>query len=137
MKLFAALVLVVIATLSMPALAQTPAHLTLESGRAAFNFPAAQDSAVNHFEICIAATACVATSGFSALTVTSKAADSANPGMNLYTALLPPATPINTTLVAVMRACAAAGTGASCSGVSAASGPFVLDLSAPSNLRVQ
>src|SRR5258708_18573387 len=102
---------------SSAAFGQTPIHITLEKGEFTWNFPSAQDSAVNHFELCIAPTACTSVStGFVQAAVTSKTADPLLVGMNLYHASVPIRTAVNVTDVAVARACAAVGVGSDCSG---------------------
>ena len=130
-RLFAVLLLM----LSASAFAQTPIHITLEKGEFTWNFPTAQDGAVNHFELCLAPIACTSIStGFVQAAVTSKTADPLLVGMNLYHASVPIGTAVNVTDVAVARACASVGIGSGCSGVSLASAPFVLDLSTVTNV---
>lgn len=120
-------------------LAQT--HLTVEKGDISFNFPTAQDVAVNHFEGCFAQgaapTACASTATtFQALAISNKAADPANPGLNIYHAPVPNTlapNKVGESTVLVARACTGTTVGAGCGGLSNSTN-FILDLSSPSNL---
>jgi hypothetical protein len=123
--------------------AQAPIHVTIEKADISFDFPAAQDASVNHFEGCFtqgaSPLACASTATtFQSLPIATKAADPANPGTNLYHAAIPNTLAANrpgeSTLL-VVRACAGAAIGAGCGGLSAGAG-FILDLSSPSDLRV-
>lgn len=141
MKLFVGLFLALVA---LPLAAQVT-HVTADSGKITFNFKTSDDPLVAHFELCatvgVTPVACAPTALFSPFSVTSKAADATAPGNNIYTVgpPLPASFSANrageSTLV-VVRACTGAATGAGCSAATA-SNPFVLDLSAPTNVRVQ
>lgn len=127
------------ALIAQSAVAQT--HVTVEKGDISFNFPAAQDTAVNHFEGCFsqgaAPVACAPTATtFQAFPLSSKAADPANPGLNLYHAPVPNTlapNKVGESTLLVARACTGTSVGAGCGGLSNASS-FFLDLSSPSNL---
>jgi hypothetical protein len=147
MKKLALIAAAILALAVAPSLAEAQVtHVTIEGGTMSFNFPANQDTLVSHFEMCVAVgatpVACTsASTGFAPVSITSKAADPTQPSLNLYkvgpplpAALVPNAAGQSTLIV--VRACTGTAVGSGCAAVSA-SAAFILDLSSPTNLKVQ
>ena len=145
MKISRCLAALALAFAAVAAQAQVT-HVTIEGGTLSFNFPLNQDSLVNHFEMCVTTGAapapCVSTGTFAPVSVTSKVVDGTDPTKNLYkvgpplpASLVPNAAGQSTMIT--LRACTGSAIGTGCATGVGASQAFILDLSSPTNVRVQ